>query len=471
MAARGLVAQALASPAAALPVRGRALVRDLPAAHALRAGGSSPLPFAREPEHPTERAARAAAGAANRSAAGAAPAGFDFGRIRIHADARAAQAACALGARAFAVGDHIVFGQGQFDLGTAGGARLLRHETAHVIQQDGRPGWIACDPLPGAPAGSRAAEVEALLDRTDPVGGVGDPAAAARLLRDLPMDALLPTMVELRDHARLEQLRAFVQTPPRLRVALHVAEPATAGAVASRPEEWADLRGEVARLDPADRAAVVAFLPAAAVPADPVAGPADLTPPPGSPYAALPAPLVAALWRSYSRRNAGIPGSTHNLDNAFWGGRPANLWAALDAIGPALNIIRQIYARWTAAGLRWSLLDDVHNTWGGGSQGFEFSSTDRAALTAALDASTQFCADHVGGAYHWWHGETPCWREVTPDAPGLHFCLGGATPSVHIDPHQPLSGRHDNGYCSYSLGSSLTHFQDLGWLPGGKQSP
>ncbi len=468
MAGRGLVARALESPATALPARGRALVRDLRApraADALRAAGDAPRSFVPERAHATERAARTVSAAESGSAADAAPAGFDFARIRIHAGAPAADAARALGARAFAVGDHIVFGSGRFDVGAADGARLLRHEVAHVVQQDGRPAWIARDPLPGAGPRSRAAEVEVLLDRPDPIAGVGDPVAAARLLSDLSMDVLLLTMAELRDHARLDQVRAFVQAPPRLAIALRVAETATAGGVASRPEEWADLRGQVARLDPADRAALIAFLPAAAVPADPVAAPADLTAPPGSPHAALPAPLVAALWRSYSRRNAGIPGSTSNLDNAFWGGRPASFWAALDALGPALPIIRQVYDRWTAAGLHWSLLDDVHNTWGGGSQGFEFTSTDQAALAAALDASTSFCADHVGGAYHWLHGETPCWREVTPGAPGLHFCLGGATPSVHVDPHQPLSGRHDNGYCSYSLGSSMTHFRDLGWLP------
>jgi hypothetical protein len=61
--------------------------------------------------------------------------GHDFGGVRLHTDARAAEAAGALGARAFVAGADMVFGEGQFSPGTSEGRRLLAHELTHVVQQ------------------------------------------------------------------------------------------------------------------------------------------------------------------------------------------------------------------------------------------------------------------------------------------------------------------------------------------------
>ena len=61
--------------------------------------------------------------------------GHDFGRVRIHADDRAADSAGAIHALAYTSGHHIVFGEGQYSAGSPDGQRLLRHELAHVIQQ------------------------------------------------------------------------------------------------------------------------------------------------------------------------------------------------------------------------------------------------------------------------------------------------------------------------------------------------
>jgi outer membrane protein OmpA-like peptidoglycan-associated protein len=63
--------------------------------------------------------------------------GFDFGRVRIHDDAAAAGSAAQIGARAYTLGPHIVFGAGQFAPSRADGMRLLAHELAHVVQQEG----------------------------------------------------------------------------------------------------------------------------------------------------------------------------------------------------------------------------------------------------------------------------------------------------------------------------------------------
>lgn len=57
--------------------------------------------------------------------------GADFSGVRVHQDG----AADALGAQAYARGDDIHMGAGQYDPASAGGRELLGHELAHVVQQ------------------------------------------------------------------------------------------------------------------------------------------------------------------------------------------------------------------------------------------------------------------------------------------------------------------------------------------------
>lgn len=64
---------------------------------------------------------------------------YDFGHVRIHDDARAAEAARSVGALAYALGSDIVFGRGAFRPQTPAGLHLVAHELAHVIQQDREP--------------------------------------------------------------------------------------------------------------------------------------------------------------------------------------------------------------------------------------------------------------------------------------------------------------------------------------------
>jgi hypothetical protein len=63
--------------------------------------------------------------------------GHDFGNVRVHADAAAAQSARAVNALAYTVGRDVVFGAGQYAPGTRAGQRLLAHELTHVVQQSG----------------------------------------------------------------------------------------------------------------------------------------------------------------------------------------------------------------------------------------------------------------------------------------------------------------------------------------------
>ena len=62
--------------------------------------------------------------------------GYDFSHVRVHIDARAAESARAVNARAFTVGRDVVFGAGQYAPETMAGKRLLAHELTHVIQQN-----------------------------------------------------------------------------------------------------------------------------------------------------------------------------------------------------------------------------------------------------------------------------------------------------------------------------------------------
>ncbi len=61
--------------------------------------------------------------------------GHDFGRVRVHADTKAAESARSVDALAYTIGQDVVFGAGQFAPGTSAGKRLLAHELAHTVQQ------------------------------------------------------------------------------------------------------------------------------------------------------------------------------------------------------------------------------------------------------------------------------------------------------------------------------------------------
>jgi hypothetical protein len=61
--------------------------------------------------------------------------GYDFGRVRIHNDAQAAESARAVNAHAYTVGAQIAFDSARYSPTTPEGRRLLAHELAHVIQQ------------------------------------------------------------------------------------------------------------------------------------------------------------------------------------------------------------------------------------------------------------------------------------------------------------------------------------------------
>lgn len=219
--------------------------------------------------------------------------GRDFSEVRVHADAEATRSANGVQARAYTVGNHIVFGAGTFAPATHEGRRLLAHELTHVVQQTGARATAAGQSLQGhhaagsveAPTergfvieGSRGgygAEAEASHHSViDDVGGHGlvgprglvGNQATARLagaprlmvqrspvnesplaeIQGLPMFKLLPTLEALPVGIRSDEQAGRVVGGPRLVTAVRV--------VAAKGSAWegfkASHEGELAALPP-----------------------------------------------------------------------------------------------------------------------------------------------------------------------------------------------------------------------------
>lgn len=86
--------------------------------------------------------------------------GYDFSRVRVHCDARAAESAKSIGARAYTAGEDIVFGAKEYEPESFAGRLLLAHELTHVIQQRA-PGHITA-----GRTGPFSDDAEAEADRT-----------------------------------------------------------------------------------------------------------------------------------------------------------------------------------------------------------------------------------------------------------------------------------------------------------------
>ncbi len=132
-----------------------------PAAAPQSPGAAAPVPS-------SVRAVLSQAGAPLPSEARAAmESGFrhSFVDVRVHTGAAAAQSAADVGALAYTVGPHIVFGAGGFAPGTARGGHLLAHELTHVVQQ--RYAKIDLDrlSLDEGPASAPEREAEAMATR------------------------------------------------------------------------------------------------------------------------------------------------------------------------------------------------------------------------------------------------------------------------------------------------------------------
>jgi len=61
--------------------------------------------------------------------------GYDFSSVKVHTDKEAAESARSVSARAYTVGNNIVFNEGQYNTESSEGKKLMAHELAHVVQQ------------------------------------------------------------------------------------------------------------------------------------------------------------------------------------------------------------------------------------------------------------------------------------------------------------------------------------------------
>ena len=66
--------------------------------------------------------------------------GTDLSGVRVHTGAESAQAASAVGAKAYTVGNDIHFAAGRYQPDDPFGMHLLAHEVAHTVQQRGGSG-------------------------------------------------------------------------------------------------------------------------------------------------------------------------------------------------------------------------------------------------------------------------------------------------------------------------------------------
>jgi hypothetical protein len=110
--------------------------------------------------------------------------GYDFRKVRIHADARAAESARAVNALAYTVGRDVVFGAGQYAPTGEQGRTLLAHELTHVLQQgtDAEAARVTVSKAE-SPAEAEACKVGKLVARGKRIGAVGqtpEPGVIAR---------------------------------------------------------------------------------------------------------------------------------------------------------------------------------------------------------------------------------------------------------------------------------------------------
>jgi Domain of unknown function (DUF4157) len=140
--------------------------------------------------------------------------GADFSDVRVHTDRAAQASADAVQARAYTVGNHLVFQRDAYQPGSDDGVRTIAHELTHVIQQrsgpvEGTPsggGIQVSDPADRDELAAAATAEHVMSDAAGPVAsGDAQGAAAAPVQRQLPEEDT--------DEETLQALRVQRQLP------------------------------------------------------------------------------------------------------------------------------------------------------------------------------------------------------------------------------------------------------------------
>lgn len=84
--------------------------------------------------------------------------GYDLSSVRIHTDSTAAESARAIDAKAYTIGNNIVFGKGEYQPDNQSGKHLLAHELAHVTQSANGSAQINRNTIYRQPAAAAANE-------------------------------------------------------------------------------------------------------------------------------------------------------------------------------------------------------------------------------------------------------------------------------------------------------------------------
>ncbi len=174
--------------------------------------------------------------------------GQDLSEVQVHTGAEAAVVAGSLEAKAYTVGNDVVFSQGRYAPSTAEGKRLLAHELAHVVQQrrGGPPPALAGETALEHSADEAAAQVARGSDVVAVTGasGVGvarqedDKLPYWKRLNRLYNTVLdkAPAPVKQKIEEVNEQARAFTEAhgigPQQINAGLASVEPVLSGAEA-----------------------------------------------------------------------------------------------------------------------------------------------------------------------------------------------------------------------------------------------
>jgi hypothetical protein len=235
--------------------------------------------------------------------------GRDLGAVRTHTDAQAAADSKTLNARAFARGQHIYFGEGQYRPETSAGRWLLAHEVAHTTQNAPNilARFVADASLPEAEAPEQPEETfnRPGSDPSDTSGRV------ATRLAGLDPPRRAKVLAKLREKQKTEPRDAEEPTGPAPGSGARTAQP-DSGSTRARRSVAHDLPGEkvpASRLSTARRNAVQTVR--APAPARAPDLPARPTPPP------VPSPRRPSMPASPASAPRGEPRSALTQQRAL----------------------------------------------------------------------------------------------------------------------------------------------------------
>lgn len=174
-----------------------------------------------------------------------------FGRglshVRLHTEPSAARAASAIGALAYAHGNHVAFAPGQFRPHSRAGRRLIAHELAHTLQPDShRTIRRTCPSDPAQIPAGGSAEFEAAVDAIRALDAYSRLDPAARAVADHIIDGARGSACPM---YYVTRLRLLFDTPvnPASRTTAQMRGRSVAAAAAERTRlqdpGWAALVG------------------------------------------------------------------------------------------------------------------------------------------------------------------------------------------------------------------------------------